>query len=104
VVEYPIGHKRRREEGLPELIKKFKLNLARRFPERQQQRILSAACAAVDLVSYQDERWGVAHFGARSSGWFFVWIEIVPEYGAAVVAASKRPGLPRLRKNSLIGY
>jgi 2-methylcitrate dehydratase len=43
VVEYPIGHKRRREEGLPELIKKFKLNLARRFPERQQQRILSVA-------------------------------------------------------------
>jgi hypothetical protein len=47
---------------------------------------------------------GVAHFGAGSSGWFFVWIEIVPGYGAAVVAASKRLGLPRLRKTSLIGY
>lgn len=37
VVEYPIGHKRRREEGMPELIKKYKINLARMFPEKQQQ-------------------------------------------------------------------
>lgn len=41
VVEYPIGHKRRREEGIPELIKKFKINLARKFPEKQQNTILS---------------------------------------------------------------
>jgi 2-methylcitrate dehydratase len=40
VVEYPIGHKRRREEGIPELIKKFKINLARKFPEKQQKNIL----------------------------------------------------------------
>ena len=37
VVEYPIGHKRRREEGIPELIKKYKINLARMFPEKQQR-------------------------------------------------------------------
>src|ERR1700722_8890492 len=43
VVEYPIGHKRRREEGIPELIKKFKVNLARRFPEKQQRVILEAS-------------------------------------------------------------
>jgi 2-methylcitrate dehydratase len=43
VVEYPIGHKRRREEGIPELIKKFKVNLARRFPEKQQRAILEAS-------------------------------------------------------------
>lgn len=40
VVEYPIGHKRRREEGIPELIKKFKINLARKFPQKQQTVIL----------------------------------------------------------------
>ena len=40
VVEYPIGHKRRREEGIPELIKKYKVNLARIFPEKQQKVIL----------------------------------------------------------------
>lgn len=48
-VEYPIGHRRRRDEGMPELIKKFKINLARRFPERQQQAILSAALDAQKL-------------------------------------------------------
>src|SRR5210317_274171 len=30
-VEYPIGHKRRREEGIPKLVEKFKRNLAREF-------------------------------------------------------------------------
>lgn len=40
VVEYPIGHQRRREEGIPELIKKFRTNLARVFPEKQQRTIL----------------------------------------------------------------
>jgi 2-methylcitrate dehydratase len=40
VVEYPIGHKRRRKEGLPLLVKKFERNLARRFPGKQQQAIL----------------------------------------------------------------
>lgn len=40
VVEYPLGHRRRRAEGIPELVKKFKTNLARRFPERQQKAIL----------------------------------------------------------------
>jgi len=40
VVEYPIGHRRRRGEGIPELVRKFKTNLARRFPERQQKAIL----------------------------------------------------------------
>jgi 2-methylcitrate dehydratase len=42
VVEYPIGHKRRRQEGMPVLVEKFKTNLARRFPAKQQQAILAA--------------------------------------------------------------
>ena len=42
-VEYPIGHRRRREEGIPLLIEKFKTNLRRRFPDAQQQRILDAS-------------------------------------------------------------
>jgi 2-methylcitrate dehydratase len=37
VVEYPIGHRRRRTEGIPLLIEKFRRNLARRFPEKQQR-------------------------------------------------------------------
>lgn len=39
-VEYPIGHRRRREEGLPLLVEKFKTNLRRRLPEDKQRKIL----------------------------------------------------------------
>lgn len=43
VVEYPIGHARRRQDGIPKLVDKFKINLARQFPTRQQQRILDVS-------------------------------------------------------------
>lgn len=43
VVEYPIGHKRRRKEGMPVLMEKFATNLARVFPEKQAARILDLA-------------------------------------------------------------
>ena len=50
-VEYPIGHRRRRSEGLPLLVEKFKTNLRRRFPEPQQQRILEASLDRARLES-----------------------------------------------------
>ena len=40
VVDYPIGHRRRRAEGIPVLIEKFKTNLARSFQEKQRDSIL----------------------------------------------------------------
>jgi len=43
VVEYPIGHRRRREDGIPLLIEKFRTNVARRFAAKQQQAILDVA-------------------------------------------------------------
>jgi 2-methylcitrate dehydratase len=43
VVEYPIGHRRRRDEGIPRLIDKFRTNLARRFAAKQQQAIVDVA-------------------------------------------------------------
>jgi 2-methylcitrate dehydratase len=42
-VDYPIGHKRRRDDGIPLLVEKFKTNLARRFPQKQQQAILAVS-------------------------------------------------------------
>lgn len=42
VVEYPIGHLRRREEGIPRLMEKYKKNLARIFSESQKKQILNA--------------------------------------------------------------
>lgn len=38
-VEYPIGHKRRREEGIPLLIEKFKNNLATRYAKEKVDKI-----------------------------------------------------------------
>jgi 2-methylcitrate dehydratase len=49
VVEYPIGHKRRRKEGMPVLVEKFRTNLARRFPPKQQQAILELCMDAKRL-------------------------------------------------------
>ena len=49
VVEYPIGHKRRRKEGMPVLVEKFRVNLARRFPEKQRKAILELCLDAKRL-------------------------------------------------------
>jgi 2-methylcitrate dehydratase len=42
-VEYPIGHKRRRKEGIPLLEAKFKTNLARRFSPKRRDEILTVS-------------------------------------------------------------
>ena len=40
-VEYPIGHRRRREQGIPLLVKKFERNLATQFSDQRCTEILS---------------------------------------------------------------
>jgi 2-methylcitrate dehydratase len=40
-VEYPIGHRRRRSEGIPELIKKFEINLKREFDDTRSEKIMN---------------------------------------------------------------
>jgi 2-methylcitrate dehydratase len=40
-VEYPLGHRRRRKEGVPQLEAKFRTNLARRLAPKRQQAILA---------------------------------------------------------------
>ena len=59
VVEYPIGHKRRRAEGMPLLEKKFERNLARCFDETRRQKILEASAGrgrleAMSVTDYVD--------------------------------------------------
>ena len=39
VVEYPVGHKRRRDEGIPLLKQKYQTNLARIFDAPQKAKI-----------------------------------------------------------------
>ncbi len=41
VVEYPLGHRLRRGEGIPLLLAKFKQNLARRISSEMQKKILA---------------------------------------------------------------
>ncbi len=48
-VEYPIGHRLRRKDGLPLLVEKFKRNLARRFDPATQQKILDASLDSAHL-------------------------------------------------------
>jgi len=50
VVEYPIGHRRRRKDGVPLLEAKFRTNLARRFAEKQQKSILDVSLDARRLA------------------------------------------------------
>ena len=59
VVEYPIGHKRRRADGIPLLEAKFRTNLARVFPEKRRAQILAvsldqAALEAMPVNDYVD--------------------------------------------------
>ena len=44
MVEFPIGHRKRREEGIPVLVKKFEKSLEGKLGERQFE-LLAAACA-----------------------------------------------------------
>jgi 2-methylcitrate dehydratase len=46
VVEYPVGHRRRRGESIPVPIDRFRDNPAHRFPGKQQRRILEVALDA----------------------------------------------------------
>ena len=51
VVEYPIGHARRREAGIPLLIEKYKTNLARIFDAPTQAKILTLSLDYETLIA-----------------------------------------------------
>jgi 2-methylcitrate dehydratase len=40
-VDFPIGHRKRRQEGMPVLVKKFEASVAAHFPPKQTALILS---------------------------------------------------------------
>ena len=50
-VEYPVGHRRRREEGIPLLIEKFRRNCATRFGQGQVEEIMQTFADSERLVS-----------------------------------------------------
>ena len=49
VVEYPLGHRLRRGDGIPLLLEKFKQNLARRLSSENQKKILAASSDQAQL-------------------------------------------------------
>lgn len=51
VVEYPIGHRLRRNDGIPLLLEKFRTNVARRFSQEAQKKILDASADVKKLES-----------------------------------------------------
>ena len=56
-VEYPIGHRRRRTEGTPVLMSKFKTNLATQFSEQKIAEIITKmsdtnALSAMSVVDF----------------------------------------------------
>jgi 2-methylcitrate dehydratase len=48
-VDYPIGHRRRRAEGMPVLVKKFESSVDAHYSAKQAERIKSLFCAAAQL-------------------------------------------------------
>ncbi len=65
-VEYPVGHRRRRTEGIPLLLSKFRDNIATRYPESQGTAIghmfddmkklrRTPACKLMDLLAVSDD-------------------------------------------------
>lgn len=51
IVEYPIGHPRRRDAGIPKLIEKYKRNLKRVFADKQQREILDATLDYTNFIA-----------------------------------------------------
>ncbi len=56
VVEYPIGHRRRRAEGMPLLVKKFESNLATRLTPTACQAVLELCLDSERLLSTPVDR------------------------------------------------
>jgi 2-methylcitrate dehydratase len=50
VCEYPIGHRKRRTEGLPKVIDKFKANVQTRFPRKQTEEIMGLSLDYEKLI------------------------------------------------------
>jgi 2-methylcitrate dehydratase len=62
IIEYPIGHRLRRVDGIPLLEAKFRKNLTRRFVEKRQKQILDVsldqmALEAMPVNAYVDLYW-----------------------------------------------
>ena len=56
-VHYPVGHRRRRQEGIPLLISKFKHAMERHFPAKQSQKIIDLALNKSKFIQQNISDW-----------------------------------------------
>ena len=56
-MEYPIGHKRRRNEGIPLLIEKFKKNTAKHYSKDVREQLLAIFSDAKKLDNMPVNEW-----------------------------------------------
>jgi len=61
-IDYPIGHRRRRAEGIPLLLQKFEAAISGQFGTEQAQRILAASANPAALEAMEIQQW-LALFG-----------------------------------------
>jgi 2-methylcitrate dehydratase len=66
VIEYPVGHKRRRAEGWPLLEEKFRRNLDRRYDAPQAQRIAEASLDRAKLEALPVTEYVDLYAGGRA--------------------------------------
>ncbi|MBS0351078.1 MAG: bifunctional 2-methylcitrate dehydratase/aconitate hydratase [Proteobacteria bacterium] len=56
-IEYPIGHRRRRAEGIPHLMKKFSDSVQAHFPSEQAEKIIALAKNRKKLLKMLVHKW-----------------------------------------------
>lgn len=56
-VEYPIGHRRRRKEGIPELVKKLDTNLKTRYSDEKRAEIMGSFADPVEFEKIPADKW-----------------------------------------------
>lgn len=56
-VEYPLGHRRRRKEGLPQLLKKLETNLKTRYPDSRRREIMDSFSDPVQFENTAVDQW-----------------------------------------------
>ncbi len=56
-VEYPIGHRRRRKEGIPQLVKKLETNLKTRYPDAKRTEIMASFTDPAKFETMPVDKW-----------------------------------------------
>lgn len=59
-IEYPVGHKRRREEGTPLLLRKFENHIKPHFPSHRQKESVWVRTPIVHITDFSTVSWSAS--------------------------------------------